>query len=95
MKKFKEFINENNYWETLSHEGNVEVEKLINEFLKYKISLEDLFKGLKNIDDNPDKFNDAEIAKETTNKVIERILDEMDDYTEDELVNVYQKIFYN
>lgn len=78
----------NEHWETLCPKADIEVGKIFERLYNDEISLKKSFEQLENI---PYNFEDAEIAKETSNKFIDHIVLHLG-LEEDVVVDMYQKV---
>ena len=60
----------NEYWETLSSDGDKEIRVIFGLFEAKEITLKELFQKIEQL---PYDFEDVDLAKETTNKVFEHL----------------------
>ena len=61
----------NEYWETLSHDGDKEIMVIFGLFEAKEITLKELFQKIEQL---PYDFDDVDLAKETTYKVFEHLV---------------------
>jgi len=78
---------ETEYWETLSPEGDKMIHENFKRFVAKELTLKELFFTIENV---PNIYADAELSKETTNKVFDHLV--YLGYDEDETVDLYHKV---
>jgi len=78
------------YWETLCPDADAEIDKFIRLLLEGKKTIKQVFERIHEIQNDTENF-DADICKETINKVFDYVI-ENTDITEDKCLKAYHSI---
>jgi len=81
-----------NYWETLEYKGDLAIDNIINELRNKTKTIDDVFILIRDINNNlfTEKYDGAEIVKETEYKVVEEVV-KISSLTEDQVWDIRDK----